>query len=192
MESTDLIRLAKRSLLSTAQISELAAALEEPASAPQYDLYTVIHALGEAGCSQYRDAVERYLVCPRDPMLSRISLDVLCRHFGFLQDYVEVLERFVGGVDWDVDGDVQQLAISLAGEFLRESERNGLLFLLIDIATDLAQPEMSREDAVLALARAHGDEWGSLPMASRHFSLESDWVLDVLERSHRRHEAASE
>jgi len=79
-----LLQKAKHGDLTRTELRELAASVDRDASV---DPYTVLHAIGRAGATELRDTVERYLVCPRDPMLARVALQTLCKYWHNTERY---------------------------------------------------------------------------------------------------------
>ncbi len=59
--------------------------------------------------------------------------------------------------------------MSIAGEHLLTHPDPEVFLELLNEATDESNTRRTREIAVLALGRALGEEWHSLPPSSRHF-----------------------
>jgi hypothetical protein len=77
-------------------------------------------------------------------------------------------------VPWDQEEEVRQMAISVAGEDLRDQTHPELLRELLRLFGDEHQRQLRREDAYLALGRAMGRAWRELPSAARPFDLHDD------------------
>jgi hypothetical protein len=131
------------------------------------DLYTLLHILGRAGSREDRKVMERYLRYPLDPMISALALKSLCRWWGLFSDYRAEVLCFLGGVEWDADGDIKLEAIGLAGEYLRHNSDREILKAVYDIYCDQQQRNVLRSAAYFALCRSEGLEWKDLPPASR-------------------------
>ena len=131
------------------------------------DPYTLLLALGRSGDRRIRDIVERYLVDPSDPMLTRLALQVACRYWGEVDRYVSHVERFLAGVTGDEENDVRQMAVSIAGDYLQCNENKRLLSLLLQMVQDEALSEFQRSAAYIALAHAMGKSRQELPRPTR-------------------------
>jgi hypothetical protein len=144
------------------------------------DPYSALLVIGRAGAIQYRDIVARYLDARDNPMLARLALMILCQYWKLTTDYKDVLQAFLEKVEWDEDGDVRVLAISITGSLLAFHQDNRLLKLLIKIFRDSTEPHLMREVAYCALAESLGKTPADLPRASRHFDLEHDVDPEVI------------
>jgi hypothetical protein len=104
------------------------------------------------------------LFYPQDPSISSIALKTLCTYWELTKDYVIVIKQFIKGVDWDEDDEVALTAISIAGEFLRDSEKKDkeLLQSLLNILNKEDESNVNVESAYMALARAVGEEWNDI------------------------------
>jgi hypothetical protein len=143
------------------------------------DLPTLISLLGKVLAGRnispsHRKLIEKYLHYPDDPMVSAVSLKVLCREWGLTLNYLELIKKFIRGIGWDVSDEVRFHAINIAGEYLREAFDKELLQLLLftyqlEEHTDTIR--VTREDAHIflqgcayeALARASGKDWDEIP-----------------------------
>lgn len=175
---SELLGRAKAGRLSGPELASVVAHLQDPKG--DGDPYTFLHILGRAGNSSYRSIVEPFLDRPDDPMLSRLALKILCDYWGESEGYLDTLARFIDGVAWDREGDVRLVAISTAGEYLRDRKQASLLGKLVHIFRDEREDRASREGAYFALARAMGREWNELPSAARHFDLSTEIDSDVI------------
>lgn len=140
--------------LSREEIDAVAEELRHPL--PDSEPYYLLAILGESGAVWHRDLVEPFLEEGRDPWLAREALEVLCLDWGETGRYLEELERFVVGVPWDVADDLAFMAISCAGEYLRDHSEPRLLWDLLRIFEDRGEREFLRRAAYDALARAVG------------------------------------
>jgi hypothetical protein len=104
-------------------------------------------------------------------------------HWNLTSNYVPDLLLFLDGVSWDVDDDAKQMALSVAGEYLRTHEDEQVGARLLRFANDPTERELLRELAVSALARALSDGWQEIPPASRRTSLSDSWSRSVLHRA---------
>ena len=131
------------------------------------DPYVLLLALGRAMATQHRAIVESFLHEHRDPMLVRLALQVLCKFWGETSSHLERVRELLVPQPWDVDGDARQMAISVAGEYLRGARDRQLLESLLTIVTSDSEDEVTRSDAYLSVARAMGRSWDELPRISR-------------------------
>jgi hypothetical protein len=148
--------------------------------APRVDRYTLLHVVGRSGRIEYRPVVERFLNSPRDPMLARLALVILCDWWGLYSDYSQRVLDFVQSVDWDLDQEVRQVAISLLGEHIRKGGDPTPSRLLLKVAEDPVEWDVIRGNAVAALARALGREYQDMPPATRVEPVDSLWSTEVL------------
>jgi hypothetical protein len=179
MNALRLLEKAKIGAISPMEIAEVAKELAT--GADHSDQYTLIHILGVSGATEHEAIVARFLDVSSDPMLPRIALQVLCSHWGMVHRYQDEIEKFARGVHWDIDRDVQLVALSAMGELLRERTDKSLLSLLVEIFTSPRERHLVRQAAYFALARAYGQEWAQLPPASRKIDLEKEVDPQVLE-----------
>jgi hypothetical protein len=71
--------------------------------------------------------VASFLECRKDRFVARRALEILCSFWDLTDRYVDQVERFLKGVEWDNEGDVRQVAITSVGGFLRERRHCELL-----------------------------------------------------------------
>jgi hypothetical protein len=116
-------------------------------------------------------------------MMSRLALQILGNFWDDAERYMTQIEQFLKGVSWDEDEHVRQMAISVAGEYLRSHLRPDLLLQLIHIFENPEEEQLTREGAYFALARAVGKDWNQLPSAARHLDLTTEIDLVVLDQA---------
>jgi hypothetical protein len=170
--------------LSEPELGQAIAALKDPSFAG--DRYTLIYIIGRALATSQEELVAIYLNCPEDPMLARIALQTLCSFWGKTPRYLAYVRRFMCGVDWDTEDDVRQIAISIAGEYVRKTWDDGLFQELLDIATNEDSFPWIRQFAIQALARTMGDEWPDIPRVSMQNDPNDEWHRETLERAFQR------
>jgi hypothetical protein len=180
MNFNDLLDRAKQGDLSDREVDAVAAALER--ADPSEDPYTLLHILGISRAQRHRPLVERYLRWFDDPMLARLALQILCSHWGETREHLDYVRSFVSGDPRDPGDDVRIAAIAIAGEHLRNHQDRELIAMLIGIFDAPTAPQIVRESAYFALARASGLDRKEMPSAARHFDLERDVRLDVINR----------
>lgn len=165
MKPDDFLSAAKRGDLQDSDAKRVAAELTSPVT--QHDRYTLIHILGKAGRREYRAIIEGYLESPEDPMLAKIALETLCSYWNEAVSYRSQVLRFCRGVHWDTEDDVKLIAISAAGEILRENQDEVLLTQLLHLCSPEQSNAVVPMAAESALLRAAGVEWHALPAVSR-------------------------
>jgi hypothetical protein len=116
---------------------------------------------------KYRHLIEPYLEYPRFDYVSAMALRILCQStWGFTEDYLDVIKKFIKGVEWD-DVDCAICAIGAAGEYLNQKTDENLnqkdielAQLLKSITDDSTHP--LTDCAYRAFARAIGVPWNEL------------------------------
>jgi len=119
---------------------------------------------------KYRHLIEPYLEYPRDDWVSATALRILCQStWGFTEDYLDVIKKFIKGVEWDT-GDCAICAMSEAGEYLNKKtdeeleakDNYELAQLLKFVMEDQTRDEVDRDSAYRALARTSGFSWNEI------------------------------
>jgi hypothetical protein len=158
----DLLHRAHWGKLSKRELDRIVAELRRPR--PSTDRYTLLQIIGESRDKRYRELVEDYLHNSDDVMLAKLALQTLCVTWGETGRYCDVVLQFLRGVDWDVlrGGHVILIAISIAGEYLRNARNSELLEELIDIYEK--EDSVFHDAAFVALGRSLGYTWPKLLM----------------------------
>ena len=144
-----------------------------------YDLLLII---GRANALKYRPLVEEYLKFEDDPMLARLSLQILCRYWGLASEYIKELCDFIAGVDWDEDEDVRDMAISCASEVFKVEKNPQLVKHIYDVFNNVEEDLLSRGAAYESLAILKGISASELPQPM-HFNIDSDVTPSVIENA---------
>jgi len=118
---------------------------------------------------KYRAIIESFLEYPRFDYVSAMALTILCQSsWGFTADYLDVIKRFIEGVEWDY-GDCAFCAMSAVGEYLNKKADDELdqkdielIYLLKSVMDDPTSDEVDRDAAHKALARASGLPWSEI------------------------------
>jgi hypothetical protein len=183
--------LLARSLTGKVTAAELARVKRQLAcdtgSANRYALLVVV---GRSFDTSARDLVERFLVCPSEPALSRIALQILCLWWDGTGRYLGYVTEYVAGVPWDLrDGaSVRAMALTVAGAYLRDHRCPDLLRQLLALAR-APRDEIGAWDKVLwdATLRALGDALDypceSLPVPARGFDPDEPIARRILTRA---------
>lgn len=166
MDSQQLLKAATARDLTPAEIDSVVRALRAGPGQLQ-ETYRLILILGRANAVEHASLVYSYASECADPMLARVALQVLCSFWQMTGAHLPLVKRFLARDPCDPEEDVRQMAISVAGEYLRQHEDSELLRALIHIVESEDEDEVRRADAYLSLARAMGREWEDLPPVSR-------------------------
>ena len=162
------------------------------------DAYTSLLIVGKARLYEQRSLLEKFLNY-QDGLTAALVLEILCLEWGYVENYLERVIQFAVGVSWDVDGDVQQVAMKILGEYVSGNivspdntakggdagQRKRVLEFLIGIFSDLAIGDWVRQGSYHALLRAAGKDWEEVPSDCKKLSLEEgsaeiDWELIAL------------
>jgi len=143
-----------------------------------HDRWDLLEIVSNRYSDQYEELVASFLEYPPDPWASRIALQILCNRWGLADKYVETIRQFLAGIPWDNDGDVRDVAISEAGEYLREHDDEDLLRRLWDIAHGRG-PRMAVTEEWI---EAFGAE-GAADLANKRQASQAEWAIEALERA---------
>jgi len=146
----------------SASVQSSAASRESDAK-PRRDPFLLLEIVGEAGGKELAKSVEPFLDWPDDPMVAMLALEILTTYWGLSDQYRDTIIKLMKGVKWDVENDVREVAITAAGEALRQQRDRELLQHLIDIARDENESSSIRGQAIASLGRAEGMSWQDLP-----------------------------
>lgn len=175
MNTKELIEKATNGTITKSEIKKAYDALV----AQTGDEYELLLVLGRSEAKEYKAVVERYLRATHDPMLVKLSLQVLCRYWGLTSEYQDQLEKFIAWEDWDEEEDVRLMAISCVAELYKEKGNPKLLKYVYDVFNDESEDEITREAAYETLALVSGVSVNDLPQPV-HFDFASDVDADVL------------
>lgn len=186
-EFREMLRKAKSGTLSARELGVAVEAISGGRTS-QGDLYTALHVVGLAGSPAQAEAVRQYLRMPADPMLSRLALQVLGDYWGMSSELLPEIRSFLAGVDWDVDADVRDIAISITGRHLRKAGGPAdLAKMLMNIANDENEFGLVREAALRALAAGLGDSLVETSSPAVRVRIGSAQAVDVLTRARKRY-----
>lgn len=162
-----LLDKAKWSKLSDQELAQVVHRIRNHQSDKVQTLYTLLHILGRSEAIEHHALMETFLYYPEEPMITRIALKSLCNDFGLTKNYLDLLKKFILGVDWDEEDDVRLIAISIAGTYINETGDTTLLPLLLAIYENENEDNSFRNVAYEALARATGIKSIDLPSARK-------------------------
>jgi len=178
MNADDYLTKATKSKLTPNEVKDLVHAIRNETD----DVYTLLLALGRAWAIQYKDLVEKYLICPENTMLSRLAIQILCKYWDLGQNYIGHIQAAAKGFTWDDEDDVRLMAISCLGYIYTQNKSVELLRQLYEIWKNEAEDKMARESSYLAMGEALGYKYDQLPPASRHFDVKKDIDLEVIKK----------
>ncbi|GAA2674201.1 MULTISPECIES: hypothetical protein [Actinosynnema] len=179
--SANLLAHAKSGTLTLHEAAEVADALvADPFGEHSYER---IYTLGRSFSTQYEGLIAGYLTHQCDDELARIALQTLCGFWGMCERYLVDLRRFLDGADNDPMGFVRVVAVSAAGEHLRDNVHSGLLAHLLDLAALRHDEDQDGiKHVVDALSRALGDPHHAAPVKAARAA----WEEEVLRRARER------
>lgn len=175
--SNEILEKAKWGKLSSEEIKLLGSALS---ASNEPDLYTVIHAIGKAELTQYQDKLEEFLDYPKDPFVSVITIKVLCGFWGLTEKHIDVVLKFLKGVDWDEDEDVRLESLNIIGQYLFKKKTPHVYKLVLDIFEDESNFNAIRSAAYSALGKSIGKTWEELPPASKPMNFDTDVDFSII------------
>jgi hypothetical protein len=127
--------------------------MEEP---PGVATYKLLYVLSRSRAVRHEQVVASFLDYANDPMVVRLALQTLCTFWGETARYLNDVCRFAAGVEWDYFGDVRQVALSAAGEYLRIQQNCELFRIVYDACINSSIGDVEERVALEALARALG------------------------------------
>ena len=177
MNLETLLDKAKWSTLSENEVRSVAQKINEFDKSGDYSsLYSALHILGRAEAHEYKALIEKFLVYPKDPMVSRIALKVLCEYWDFIESYKGHLMSFIKGINWDKEEQVRIVAISIAGEYVRKTKNKEFLRLLLNTFENEKEERMIRMCVYSALLRILGLDWNQIPQPRELFSSLEEYI----------------
>ncbi|WP_152990577.1 hypothetical protein [Sphaerimonospora mesophila] len=179
----DLVMRAKEGRVARSEIRIIADFLERNPQSP--DAYKLLYVISRMGDRSYENLIAKFLSYSADPDLARLSLQTLCVFWRLSDRYLSEIERFLEGVDWDWMGGVRQIAITAAGEHLRDNVNCKFLAVLLRISSRDHSSELETRIAVEALARALGGLENPLPSEGEDWE---KWAAGIVDRAKRRFE----
>lgn len=184
LDPDDLVTRAKEGRVASAEVAEVVKILT--ARRGGADTYDLLYVIGRSGVVSEEALVAGFLEYREDPMVARLALQTLCTFWGQTQRYLGEVERFLDGVEWDVMGDVREVAISAAGDHLGEHRHCGLLTRLLALADPASASAVERRIAVEALAHAVGEPLVSAINADKGNVTWEQWAEEVTARAQQR------
>jgi len=176
----DILDKAKWGQLTGAEVNALGLALSDP---NEPDLYTVIHAIGKAELKQYKEKLESFLDYPREPLISAITVKVLCGFWELTDQYIDVILKFIQGVEWDEDEDVKLESLNVIGNYLINNKVPHIIQLILETFENEDNFNAVRSAAYISLGRAFGKTWHELPLASKPMNFDTDVDFAVLNQA---------
>ena len=144
------------------------------------NLESLLSTLGYAGGSEDRELVEKYLIYPEDPMVSRSALSVLCDDWDLTPQYIDYVKTFVRGVKWDERREVRVMAMCIAGEYVRKAGDRECLECLIDVFINIHEDLTIRSIVFRCILRAIGEDWNEV----QNIDPQSPFVKETIEKAY--------
>jgi hypothetical protein len=180
LDLDDLVRRANEGAVTSKESDRVAAILS--ADEGGNHTYRLLYVIGESGALPHEQLVASFLEYRKDPFVARLALEILCSFWHLTDRYVDQVERFLKGVEWDDEGDVRQIAITSAGEFLRDRRHSELLKALLALGSPQNEDALERRIAVEAIARALGEPLGETINADKGDTLWETWAQNITAR----------
>jgi hypothetical protein len=180
LDLDDLVRRAKEGTVTRKEIDWVGAILS--AGRGGDDTYRLLYVIGESGALSYEQLVASFLEYRKNPFVARLALEILCNFWHLTDRYVDQVERFLKRVEWDHQGDVRQIAITSAGEFLRARRHCELLKGLLALGSPRNEDALERRIAVEAIARALGEPLGETINADKGDTPWETWAQNITTR----------
>jgi hypothetical protein len=180
LDLDDLVRRAKEGTVTSKEIDRVGAILS--AGRGGDDTYRLLYVIGESGALSYEQLVASFLEYRKNPFVARLALEILCNFWHLTDRYVDQVERFLKRVEWDHQGDVRQIAITSAGEFLRARRHCELLKGLLALGSPRNEDALERRIAVEAIARALGEPLGETINADKGDTPWETWAQNITTR----------
>lgn len=127
----DFLHRAERHKLSRQELDMVADVLQNDSG--NAETYTLLNIIGVYGDKSLRHLVEKFLSYRGDAMLVRLALEILCFYWKDTAQYIDHVRRYIHQQPWDQSNVVRQMAVSAAGEYLREYNDRELIETLISI-----------------------------------------------------------
>lgn len=163
--------------LSPQELRSVITRIQHPNQTSTTDLVALIRILGYEGGPHYRSVLEPFLGGP-DASLAHWALWVLCEYWGLTAEYVDVLARYIRGVDWDDLGTCRYFAMVTSSDYLQSHKEPKLLRAFVALLAEPSTLQEDREEALHALARAYGNpginETALLQLAKSHIEQEEE------------------
>lgn len=176
----DLVERSKSGTVTDAEIDSAAALLAS--GHKSLDLYGLLYVIARTNARRHEGLVARCLENRDEPMVARLALQTLCTFWGVTSQYLDDLRRFLVGVEWDAFGDLRQVAITAAGEYLAEGKDCSLLSELLNLSRPENDEALERRIATEALARAIGQPLRETIDSNKGATSWDAWALDVRKR----------
>jgi hypothetical protein len=129
--------------------------------------------------------VEKYLDydSDADSLIASMALKVLCEYWNMAEAYIDVLLKVVNVKPEESErmSYALHMAMSIAGEFLRDHDSASLLEALLRRVEDTAFDDLTREIAYSSLLRAGGRSWRDITSTEDAGARSAETEHDVIE-----------
>jgi hypothetical protein len=140
------------------------------------EVYAFLQLISRARLLELRKVVETFLES-KDGLTAALSLEILCLDWNLTHEYIQEVISFALGQSWDEEGDVQEIALKVLGEWLavelaKNSKKKSpkilekhteVISLLLNIFNDTELSDWTRKICYFALCRAGGMAEQDLP-----------------------------
>jgi hypothetical protein len=154
LDVEELVLRSKEGKVSDKEIEQVAVLLRGEHDDEQ--TYGLLYVIGRSLSRSHEELVAGFLEHRDHPTVARLALQILCNFWDLTEKYLDQMQRFIDGVDWDDFGEVRQMAISSAGYYLRDHRRGDLLSGLLKRAALDNDDALERRFAIEAIATALG------------------------------------
>jgi hypothetical protein len=176
----DLVRRSKEGTVTSKEIDRVVKILSADEGGD--GTYRLLYVIGRSVALSHEKLVASFLEYRKEPFVARLALQILCSFWDLTDRYVDQVERFLKGVEWDDEGDVRQIAITSAGEFLRDRRHCELLKTLLVLGSPENENALERRIAVEAIARALGEPLGETINADKGDIPWETWAQSITAR----------
>lgn len=126
----DLLSKAEKSTISKDELDEVVKRINNLSDKP--NLEVLISILGETRRREYQKIIEKFLIYPENPMVSRTAMIILCQDWGLADQYIPFIKEMMRGTDWD-GGQVRYIALMEGSKLFYQKNDKELLKILLDV-----------------------------------------------------------
>lgn len=145
---------AERGKISEAELKEVIYRIENLTDKPNLEVLLAI--LGETRKFEYKKILEKFLVYPEEPMISRSVAIILFQDWGIADQYSPYIKEMMKGASWDQDEQVRLIALRVGGQLFRDTKDKEFLKILIDVFENKVVDMITRGCAYAEIAECTG------------------------------------
>lgn len=180
---SEMLDKAERGKISDAELKEVVYRINNLTDKPNLEVLLAI--LGETRKFEYKSVLEKFLVYPDDPMISRSVAIILFQDWGMADQYLPYIKEMMKGASWDCDEQVRLIALSVGGQLFRDIKDKEFLKILLDVFENKEVDMITRGCAYREIAECVGVLPQNLPrlgVFSKHLEKRVD--KNVLARAY--------